>query len=440
MSLENEILCRIKPDEGTCLSILDKASKLKELTEYYLNARNIPAKVRFVGSVAKGTFLANPDIDMFIMFPESYPRDEMEKIGIQAGRDLINGKLMYAEHPYSSGVYEGIEVDMVPCYFHKTTENLMTSVDRTPFHTDYILNHTNEKLRDEMRLMKKFMKGIGTYGAEPDIRGFSGYLCEVITLYHKGFLETIKAASEWKVGTTLVPEEKGPTFKEPLVVYDPVDCKRNVASAVHEDTLCKFITACKAYLENPSEKFFFPSKRTPMSEEECDGYLKKGDMHIVSLTFDRPDVIIENLHAQVWRTENGIRKKLSEFGFDSLRAVHETYSDYVTIVLLMSNISLSKTMRHPGPPVGKGNVTKFMEKWENNPYGKPFIEDGKWNVIRDRHYTDIRALLQNEIESIGMGKMIDAGTLCVRVDNEVLEHTEPLLISELLNPMFPWEF
>ena len=54
------------------------------------------------------------------------------------------------------------------------------------------------KLRDEVRVLKKFMKGIDTYGAEIKVGGFSGMLCETLILNYGSFEDTIKSASDWK--------------------------------------------------------------------------------------------------------------------------------------------------------------------------------------------------------------------------------------------------
>jgi tRNA nucleotidyltransferase (CCA-adding enzyme) len=45
----------------------------------------------------------------------------------------------------------------------------------------------------EVRLLKKFMKGTGVYGAEIKIGGFSGYLCELLILKYRSFAQTIEA-------------------------------------------------------------------------------------------------------------------------------------------------------------------------------------------------------------------------------------------------------
>ena len=113
MSIESEVLNIIVPPEEECRKVTDTAKKLKSIVEKYLSERNIQAEVKSVGSVAKGTFLDDPDLDMFILFPEDVPKKELERIGIQAGMDIINGEMMYAEHPYTTGFFEGYQAYQV---------------------------------------------------------------------------------------------------------------------------------------------------------------------------------------------------------------------------------------------------------------------------------------------------------------------------------------
>src|SRR5206468_712277 len=102
-------------------------------------------------------------------------------------------------------------------------------------------------------------EGIGVYGAEAKVLGFSGYLCELLILKYASFRGVLDSSLSWRPGTVIVLE--GPparTFPEPLIVVDPVDPNRNVASAVGIEQLATFVHAAREYLAAPSERFFFP--------------------------------------------------------------------------------------------------------------------------------------------------------------------------------------
>jgi tRNA nucleotidyltransferase (CCA-adding enzyme) len=143
---------------------------------------DIPAKVRVEGSVAKDTWLSDsPDIDVFIRLPTSIPRRELGEVGLTIAKKAAgNAEQLqrYAEHPYLAVTLDGYRVDIVPCYDAVPGE-WQSATDRTPFHTDYIKTHLTAALHEDVRLLKMFMQGVGVYGAEIKVGGFSGYLCEL---------------------------------------------------------------------------------------------------------------------------------------------------------------------------------------------------------------------------------------------------------------------
>ncbi len=439
MSIESDVLKRIKPSEEEKTEIKRKAYSLEILVKDYILTHGIDAETKYVGSVAKGTYLTNPDLDLFILYPEGKPKREMEQEVLRMGEELIEGKMAYADHPYSSGRFEGLDIDLVPCYHISDTLKLLTPVDRSPFHAEYIKSKVDERMCDEIRLMKQFMKGVGTYGAEPDTRGFSGYLCELITIYYGGFLDALIAASEWKDGVTIAMEKKGPIMKAPLVVYDPVDPKRNVASAVHVETFAEFIIACRAYLNSPKMEFFFPNARTPFSRERLGELVDGHGTRLIMVTFDDPKINTDNLHSQIWKTQYGLAKKLDSLSFNTLRAVHDTIDDKVTFIFELERDVLSRTCKRMGPPVWSKSCEPFFMKWKDNPYGRPFIEEGRWMVIGERLHCKASEMLYEEAAISGIGKDLEPDTMVVYDHDDVLATGDARLLTELLYPQHRWE-
>lgn len=194
MSFEQEVLARIRPSEELTAAVDRAAVSLRSAVDAYIAEHGIPAETAFVGSYAKKTFLDGNDLDLFVMFPKTMSKGEMVDIGLRIGDEVLHGTHSYAEHPYSSGKWMGVDVDLVPCYRIDPGERPITSVDRSPLHTNYVMSRMTEAQRDEVRLLKKFMKGIGAYGAEPENRGFSGYLCELLVLKYGTFEAVLEAA------------------------------------------------------------------------------------------------------------------------------------------------------------------------------------------------------------------------------------------------------
>jgi tRNA nucleotidyltransferase (CCA-adding enzyme) len=439
MTLEGTVLKKIKPSAKETKNIMNAAERFITKVNDYLVTYRQDINVMLVGSVAKGTFLSKPDLDVFLMFPESVPEEEMVRIGLAAGEEILGGERMYAEHPYTRGTYDSLTVDLVPCYAIKDTTKLMSAVDRTPFHTDYVISRTDERLRDEIRLLKAFMRAIETYGAEPNTRGFSGYLCEVLAIHYGGFLNTIKAAAEWKEGVTIAPEKKGPAMLGPLILYDPVDPKRNVASAVHIDTFATFVAACKSYLEQPNDKFFFPRGRTPLDENALRDLSDKRGSRLITVVFDRPDVNRDNLYSQIWKTRYAISRKLDSYDFTVLRAVHDMSRTKIAIVYELERDMLSKTFKHIGPPVWVRAASSFLSKWKDNEFGGPFIDEGQWNVVAERRHRSVTDMLTDEVAVAGIGRDIIPETLLILDHDDTLTSVNKELLTELLDPKNPWE-
>ncbi len=194
MTFEQEVLERVRPSEQVTAAVDKAARSLKSAVDAYIAEHGITAETTFVGSYAKKTFLDGNDLDLFVMFPKTMPKEDIVDIGLRIGDDVLHGTHAYAEHPYSSGKWEGTDVDLVPCYRIEPGDRPITAVDRSPLHTNYVISKMAEQQRDEVRLLKRFMKGIGAYGAEPENRGFSGYLCELLVLKYGTFDGVLEAA------------------------------------------------------------------------------------------------------------------------------------------------------------------------------------------------------------------------------------------------------
>src|SRR3989338_718179 len=220
-------------------------------------------KIAVYGSFARNTHLKNEkDIDVFMLFNGSTGIKKMEKIAISAGKKFFGKScwLEYSEHPYVKGIYKGHIVEIVPGYNLRTTETLLSAVDRTPFHHRYLKKRLSPKLCNEIRLMKSFLKGIECYGAKVSVSGLSGYLTELLVLKYGSFEKTLKAIAKWSERET-IEIEKGDKkhsgrFSHHLVVLDPTDKKRNTAASVSMEQYYRLRKAARAFLNKPTRKFF----------------------------------------------------------------------------------------------------------------------------------------------------------------------------------------
>jgi tRNA nucleotidyltransferase (CCA-adding enzyme) len=224
-------------------------------------------RIELYGSVAKGTHLKDAsDLDIFVFFPPETPKEVMGKRVIEACKREFDTIVKYAEHPYAHITYKDVEADVVPGYSVKSASEARSAVDRTPFHYEFVVKHLTENQKDEVRLLKKFLKTAGIYGAEIKTQGFSGYVCELLIIKFGDFLSVLKEVARWKKQTVLWFEKPSYNVRErfgnvPLIFIDPVDERRNAAAAVSRESYDRFILFARAFLRNPGREFFTLGRR-----------------------------------------------------------------------------------------------------------------------------------------------------------------------------------
>lgn len=332
----------------------------------------------FAGSAGRGTCLkGDRDIDLFVLFPEDTERDQLEKKGLEIGRKLFeefNGdyEVEYAEHPYTKGMIDGKEVEVVPC-IDTDPENIRTAVDRSPHHARWVQDNLTNEQKEDVVLLKAFLRSSGIYGSSLKVRGFSGYLCELLIHEYGSLDQLLEEASEWREQTVLdpenyhengLPEELEEKFeRDSLVVIDPVDPERNVASVLTEENYSKFIFEAFRFVEGPGMDLF------QIDEVEINKFaLKKeierrGDFTVIEFESpERPDDIVYPQLRKLMKRLNSVLEKndftVYESGFhvsDEVRLFFEAQSSIPEI----------KLQKGPKPVHGKEHMREFQDKYEN---------------------------------------------------------------------------
>ncbi|MDW5562154.1 MAG: CCA tRNA nucleotidyltransferase [Methanomassiliicoccus sp.] len=441
MTLEQDILKKISPSDVEREAIGSKVKALLERVTAETQMEGMGLEVLLVGSVAKDTFLHDPDLDVFILFPESVARDRLEATGLALGRKVLGeGEERYAEHPYIHGRWEGLEVDLVPCYHIEDTSRLRSAVDRTPFHTQYVRSHLQAAQKDEVRLLKQFAKGTGIYGAEAKTQGFSGYLLELLILKYGTFQKVLEAASSWKRGTVLdLGGGRGRKFGDPLVFHDPVDSNRNVASALSSQGLATFIYAARQYLQAPSERFFFPRPREMLDLAEMKDLVARRGTGVLVVTMHRPRLIDDNLYPQVRRSLDGICALLESNDFKVIDRVFHVTGE-IQFVVELEGLSLPLGRYHSGPPAWVDNSYAFLERWEKEGLSRPFLENGHWAVVAPRTHTQADDLVRSKLSTAALGSDLrEAEVRGVAMGlSAMVEKNRPAL-SAMLDKRMNWE-
>lgn len=445
MSLEEDILLRIKPDQDEERHIQEAVEALKERIRQTPSFKEVDIELYLVGSIARGTHLKAPDIDMFLLFDPSVEKPVLERVGVAIGREAVGGEEHYAEHPYIKGEFMGLEVDIVPAYKLKDAGQKMTAVDRTPFHTRYIIEHLDDGIREEIRLMKKFMKGIGVYGAEIKIKGFSGYLCELIVIRYGSFLGALKAVGQWRRHETIYFEGPSSTkFNDPLVFIDPVDPRRNVASPVSLDIFSRFVHAAREYLNKPDERFFFPKKYVPLSASDIEEIMHhRAD--IIGIGFQRPEGLIDDVfYGQLGKFKRAMVSLLENNDFSIIHSSYVEEGEKITIMIEMVSAELPRAKIHTGPPVWiHENAQDFVNRWkaDEKALSSPFIEDGNWKVIIGREHMLALELIQASLPKLDIGKNLNdlKEDLVLIGHDDVIEKLSPYALSRFLDKRMSWE-
>ena len=348
------------------------------------------------GSFARDTNLKDSkDFDIFVLYPPEVKTEQFVKEGLDLAKIIFKGHFsekVYSQHPYLRGVIDGYKIEIVPAYKIDSTENLISAVDRTPFHLTYILKNIKTSQKDDVRLLKYFLKNIGCYGADSHYQAFSGYLCELLVIYYGDFLKVLEKAANWQTPVRIVLDSEDieylSPFNDPLVVIDPTDKKRNVASAVSLTQLSRFIAASRSFLQNPSLDFFTSKIIKEQPYHQLVSWIKS--FPVILVEFEVNDLVCDIVWSKTRKLSNRLTTSLETTGFSVLKSqLYYTEGDKSAYLLvLLDTLEIPKLEKAVGPNVSDIiNSQKFIEN--NKAIFGPFVTGDRWVAIRNRRYTDI---------------------------------------------------
>ncbi|WP_256402997.1 CCA tRNA nucleotidyltransferase [Halorubrum salinum] len=409
----------------------------------------VDADVVQVGSTARGTWVSGDrDIDLFVRFAADLDREQLEEYGLAVGHAVLpDGHEEYAEHPYVKGSHEGFDVDLVPCHDVESAGELVSAVDRTPFHDAYLSARLDDDLADDVVLAKAFLKGIGAYGSDLRTEGFSGYLTELLVLELGGFVPLVESARSWHPPMEFDPESHAErTFDDPLVVVDPTDPTRNVAAVLSAANLARLQHYARDLLAAPRAELFETEPPDPLDAAGVRDHVHRRETTPVAVTFDAPDLVDDQLWPQLRRSLDGIVRGLDAHGFDVLRAQamvsdgtdavpHGTaprdtaengsgsedaggkggWNGPIRRAALYAELEVAErpaVERHEGPPVAvKNHAESFYQSYADDvdpdTYG-PFIDGNRYVVERERAFTTVRDYLESDAATdVALGAQVD---------------------------------
>jgi len=400
-----------------------------------------------VGSVAKGTFLKEPDIDMFLRFPKGTEFNTIEELGLEIARKVLpEGVEKYAQHPYIAGEFRGLMADIVPCIEIEPGDKVVSAVDRTPLHCEFVMKSLTDEQLDEVRYIKAFTKGIGVYGANEEFQGLSGYLCELLLVHYHDLNGILEAAQNWEQGERIVLADSvdaGLMYESPLVFIDPTDSKRNVAQAVSKESFEAFIQASKEFLEEPMMTFFFPNEPQLLDKDKIRDHLLEHQVIGVSLRLPK-DLLRDHLFGQVRKSTRSLERVFIRNDIEISRA-RFFITDAIYILLAYPKDAFEREILHGGPPEDDQiNAQNFIEKWKGNPkaIGETFVQDGFYKVRRSPMHPSPKELIDKNGESISWGKDLKelVPGMELGIGKQVGDWNEGMIISAFIQDKPPWRY
>ena len=333
---------------------------LRKLSSAAKDITGSHVQVMLTGSIAKDTYTSGAcDMDAFLLFPKHYSIKGMEaetKKIADAAFPKHRKLVAYAEHPYVRVLdYRGFKLDVVPAYKISHSSERMSSVDRTQLHTEFVNKRMSVQQRDQVRLLKQFLKANGLYGAELKVEGFSGYICELMVLKFGSFIKALEAfasgdcSGQLCIGDRLHGEPKQYPGAA-LVFLDPVDHERNAAAAVSASNLAMFIMLSRRFIERPSISFFGPKPVSASSRELVSKARRRGTF-IVGIEFPKPELIDDMLYPQLKKAVNQLYQELELNEFNVFGYAFDADQNHCVILIELLHENLPAVRKCIGPSV-----------------------------------------------------------------------------------------
>jgi len=304
-------------------------------------------------------------------------------------KEFHNPRLLYAEHPYVTVDYvtedAKLKIDIV-LYFDLDSVYIkengpITAVDRSPWHGRFIRDNLNENQKNDVRLLKQFFKACHSYGDKSAIGkiGFIGYSAELL-IHHFGAIKKVfeNFGKLYEAPIDFHGREKNDLLKiihfqnDYLIITDPIDMNRNVASAISEKAYKYCNRRIKDFIKNPNKNNF---KIYPIPEQDVSNYdnIILSNIFVIELKNNN-----KNVHYTINRDKlyslgehikaNGEREfsHSERFGKIEFEVYFEDEIDKYNVALYCQKPVISKTYTRKGPPVKeKSHTVKFKKKNPN---------------------------------------------------------------------------
>lgn len=340
------------------------------------------------GSIAKNTHLKDDhDCDLFVKFDISYKDENISKL-LEKILKKFRVNLIHGSRDYFQLKSEGITYEIIPVLNIKKAEDAENVTDFSPLHVNWVKK--SPRMLDEIRLSKAFCKAQDIYGAESYIKGFSGHVLDILTIYHRGFVKLLKASQKWKEKEVIdfYNFHKGKALKNlniskthsPLIVIDPIEPYRNAAAALDKEKFHVFKKKAKEFLNKPSKEFF---KRKKFSLAEIKKKAKNDKLVVLKITAlpGKEDIVGSKLLKCLEFIEkqfklNDFKVKLSGWDWDKKKKA-------LFYFVIEKELLPGKKLRI-GPPLKNKKHSKMFKRKHKN----CFVKKGRLYAQIKREFRD----------------------------------------------------
>ncbi len=410
MKLLEELKKEIKPDRVLMEHVIEVVDRINT----NLKKNNIKAKCVLGGSFAKGTFLKNDyDVDLFIRFDYKYKNKNISDMLEKVLCDFENLERVHGSRDYFQ-LKEDIIYELVPVLDIDNYTKAENVTDMSPLHVYYVKKYVdkNPELADEIRLAKKFCKGIEVYGAESYLKGFSGHVLDILIIHYGSFEKLLMQASVWgkKVVIDVEKHLKDP-IKElnkskthsPLILVDPIQPDRNAAAALGREKFDIFKQKARDFLHKSSKEFFTIKKISNAEVQK-----RNSNEWLIFLEVSPLEGKKDVVGAKIMKAFEHICKYLKINDFKIIESKWQFgYPSHLYFVLKKEK--MSDFVIRKGPPEKTGaDFEKFMEKHGK----KAFIEKGWAFAKLKRQYKIPTALVKDLISSEYIKEKTEKIKLC----------------------------
>jgi len=354
------------------------------------------------GSGAKNTWLEGAnDIDVYVKFAYAKYKDKSQDISRRLYRHLRKQfpkiSILHGSRDYFQIKRDGFTVEIVPILAIRKATEAKNITDFSQFHVRYVTGHIKKRkqLAQDIRLAKVLTKANNLYGAESHIKGFSGYVLELLVIHYKSFINLVRAAAQWKqttvIGSVRAADRLNWAKKlSPLRLIDPVQPDRNAAAALSSEQYKKFITLCKRFMRKPAVDLFVP--------KDVDIARLKRKGHLLTITAVPTRKKKDVAGAKALKAFGSLVKGLDAFGV--VDSVFDYRDGVATYYIVVQKKTLPKMYKQMGPPIDNTNAIALFRKAHKGVALRKDAKVKKYYVMLARQHTTVhdflRALLERD--------------------------------------------